>query len=139
MSAVVIALAAAVGLFLLGRISAPAHRSPSHTTSIGGYIAGLRDGVVQGREEGRALQAGAALPAAGRHVAHDAFRAGYAAGANDVFAGYDGGWTFGAPWIITLVPGGAHISYRIRQRTPVEPGLVYFLCSDGRSLCHRPR
>ena len=134
---IVVGLVAAAGLFLLGRVTAPTPKS--RTPSIGGYIAGLRDGAAQGREVGRALQVGAELPAGDRHIAHDAFRAGYAAGANDVFAGYDGGWTFGVPWLVTLTRGGPDISYRIRQRTAVEPGVSYFLCPDHRSLCHEPR
>lgn len=134
---IVVGLVAGAGLFLLGRVTAP---TPTpRTPSVGGYIAGLRDGAAQGREVGRALQVGAQLPAGDRHIARDAFRAGYAAGANDVFAGYDGGWTFGVPWLVTLTRGGPDISYRIRQRTPVEPGVSYFLCPDHRSLCHEPR
>jgi len=134
---IVVGLAAAAGLFLLGRVTAP--ESHSRAPSIGSYVDGLRDGAAQGREQGRALQLGDALPTGDKHVARDAFRAGYAAGANDVFEGYDGGWTFGAPWIITLTHGGPKISYRIRERTPVEPGISYFLCPDQLSLCHQPR
>ena len=137
---IVVGIVAAAGLFLLGRLTAhTAHTAQPRTSSIGGYVDGLRDGAAQGREEGRVLQEGAALPAKDRHVARDAFRAGYAAGANDVFAGYDGGWTFGMPWVVTLTHGGADISYRIRQRTPIEPGISYFLCPDGRGLCHQRR
>ena len=96
-------------------------------------------GQAQGRELGRAEQAGAALPAHDRRVAHDAFRLGYAAGANDVFAGYDGGWTLGTPWLVVLEPGGPRIDYRIRDRTRVSPGIAYYLCRDGKSLCHSRR
>ena len=137
MFAIAVGLVAAAGLFLLGRVTAPDPKP--RTPSVGGYLDGLRDGAAQGREVGRALQVGAELPADDRHIARDAFGAGYSAGANDVFAGYDGGWTFGAPWVITLRPGGPHISYRIRERTPIEPGTSYFLCPDRRSLCHEPR
>lgn len=137
LSAVAVGLAAAVGLFLLGRITAAC--AQPHPTSIGGYLDGLRDGAAQGREVGRALQVGAELPAGDRHLARDAFRAGYAAGANDVFAGYDGGWTYGTPWLVVLSPGTGPIEYRISRRIPVESGVSYFLCRDGRSLCHQPR
>lgn len=134
---VVVALAIGTALFLLGRATAPTSRAPR--VSIGTYLDGLRDGAAQGREQGRAFQVGAQLPADDRHIARDAFRAGYAAGANDVFAGYDGGWAFNVPWVITLAPGRAGIDHRILGRTQVEPGVAYFLCPDGRTLCHQHR
>lgn len=128
-------LVAAVAVFALGRASVHTPR-PS---PLGDYFDGLRVGQAQGRELGRAEQAGNTLPAHDRRVAHDAFRLGYAAGANDVFAGYDGGWALDRPWIIVLEPGGKRIDYRIRDRTPVEPGVAYYLCPDGKSLCHSRR
>ena len=134
---VVVALAIGAALFVLGRGTAPTSHAPR--ASIGTYIDGLRDGAAQGREQGRAFQVGAQLAANDRHIARDAFRAGYAAGANDVFAGYDGGWTFSAPWVITLAPGNTGIDYRILGRTPLDPGISYYLCPDGRSLCHQRR
>lgn len=133
--AAVAGLIAAAAVFGLGRLSVGSPK-PS---PVGGYFDGLRVGQAQGREVGRAQQAGAALPAKDKHVARDAFKAGYAAGANDAFAGYDGGWTFGVPWIITLEPGDSTIAYRIRDRTPIEPGVAYFLCADRRTLCHGRR
>jgi hypothetical protein len=81
-------------LFLLGRETAPD----------GGFDAGRAQGV----EEGRALQ----QPAGAR----EAFRAGYAAGADDVFGGYDGGWDFGRPYVITLAHGSDGVTYRIESR-----------------------
>jgi hypothetical protein len=41
--------------------------------------------------------------------ARDAFQAGYAAGANDVFGDCDGGWDYDRPYVIT---------YAIRSRRP---------------------
>jgi hypothetical protein len=133
--ALVAGLLAAVAVFALGRasVSTPKSNEP------GDYFDGLRVGEAQGRELGRALQAGSELPANEKGVAHAAFRAGYSAGANDVFAGYDGGWTFNAPWIITLEHGDSGIDYRIRDRTPIEPGIAYFLCPNGHALCHARR
>ena len=130
-------LIAVVAAFGLGRLSVST--PPAKATPSGDYFDGLRIGQAQGREVGRSLQVGAALPAKDKQVARDAFRAGYAAGANDAFAGYDGGWTFGPPWIITLEHGGSNIDYRIRERTPFEPGIAYFLCPDRHNLCHAPR
>ena len=61
-----------------------------------------------GIQEGRALQ----QPAQAR----DAFKAGYAAGANDVFGGYDGGWDYDRPYVITLKKGGEGVTYVIASR-----------------------
>jgi hypothetical protein len=133
--ALVAGLAAAIAVFALGRASV----HPPRPGTLGDYFDGLRVGQAQGRELGRAEQIGATLPAHDRRVAHDAFRLGYAAGANDVFAGYDGGWTLGTPWLVVLEPGGPRIDYRIRDRTPLERGVAYYLCPDGKTLCHSRR
>ena len=49
-----------------------------------------------------------------------AFEAGYAAGANDVFGGFDGGWSLGTPYVITLRKGSGAITYRIDSRRLVR-------------------
>ena len=67
-------VALAAGGFALGRVSADTDA---------GHDAGVREGHAAGLEEGRALQA-TGSPASGTRAA---FGAGYAAGANDVFAG----------------------------------------------------
>lgn len=128
----------AAGLFVLGRVTAPTpHRHA--TTEVGDYFDGLRVGEAQGRAEGRAIQEGAELPKNDRRPVHDAFRSGYTAGTNDAFAGYDGGWALHVPWIVTIEEGSGQVAYRIKDRTQVEPGVDYFLCPDGRTLCHRKR
>jgi hypothetical protein len=103
------------------------------------YIDGLMAGEAQGREEGRALELGRTLPAGARQAAEAAFKEGYAAGAVDVFGGYDGGWAIGEPYVVTLAPGNGAVTYRIGDRVPMQPGIAYFLCADGRSLCQAPR
>ena len=95
-----------------------------------GYDAGHADGLLEGRAE----QATVNLPATDKKV----FASGYAAGAADVFAGYDGGWDHNAPYVIVLAPGGPALAYRIQSRTPLEPGVDYYLCPDGHKLCRRP-
>jgi hypothetical protein len=125
------------GAFLVGRVTAPADHQPA--SQVGDYFDGLRVGEAQGRQEGRAIQEGAALPATDRQPVTDAFNAGYAAGANDAFAGYDGGWTLHVPWIVTLEGGSGEIAYRIQGRTRVLPGVDYYLCPDGHTICHRKR
>ncbi|MEN3303885.1 MAG: hypothetical protein V7603_87, partial [Micromonosporaceae bacterium] len=102
-----------------------------------GYAEGLRDGRAQGVQEGRALGQTQPLPAQSRDAARAAFDAGYVAGANDVFGGYDGGWSPGVPYLVTLGHPGGPIGYRILSRTEMVPGVSYYLCPDGRSVCRR--
>ena len=71
-------------------------------------------GRALGVREGRALQASASTPRGTRA----AFEAGYAAGANDVFGGFDGGWSLDTPYVITLRKGSGAITYRIDSRRP---------------------
>lgn len=68
-----------------------------------------------------------------------AFSAGYAAGANDAFSGYDGGWAMAYPYIVTLERGSGAITYRIGNRVPMAPGINYYLCPDGHGLCQAAR
>jgi len=114
------------GMFWVGRVTA-APRAPADP----GYAAGHADGLLEGRAEQATLN----LPATDKAV----FASGYAAGAADAFAGYDGGWDQDAPYVIVLAPGGAGVTYRIASRTRLEPGVAYYLCPDGRTLCRQPR
>jgi hypothetical protein len=137
-----VALLVATGLVLLGRMTADGHtanRQGYETGRNDGYTDGLRVGEAQGRQEGRALQEGNSLPAGTRQPVKDAFDAGYAAGANDVFAGYDGGWAMATPYLVTLEQGSGQIVYRIRVRTPVQAQVNYYLCPDERDICQQAR
>ncbi len=135
------ALIGGAGL-VLGRVTVDTHAAYERGYRSGlydGYFDGLPVGEAQGRREGRALQEGSSLPATDRQEAKDAFNAGYAAGANDAFAGYDGGWALSAPYVVTLEAGHGDITYRIASRTPLEVGVAYFLCPTGHGLCQQPR
>lgn len=65
---------------------------------------------------------------AGRLTAHGnsppskgaSFNAGYLAGREAAFAGYDGGWAYGVPYVITLERGGPGITYGIASRRPLH-------------------
>ena len=145
-----VVLAVAGGFFALGRASVDrqaahdsgfragqsAGRSAGQTA---GYFDGLRAGEARGRQEGRALQTQATAPAAARESVKNAFNAGYAAGTNDVFAGYDGGWSLSAPYLITLEKGGDGIVYRISSRQVMEPNISYYLCPNGHDICQQPK
>jgi hypothetical protein len=121
----VLGLAVAVGLVALGRATAGGGAADPR----GGYDAGFRDGRAAGVQEGRAL---GVVPGA-----RDAFNAGYVAGANDAFGGYDGGWSFGVPYVVTLSHPDGPIGYRIVSRTEMVPGATYVLCPDGHGVCRR--
>ncbi len=133
-----IVVAAGAGSFWLGTRSVDeAHARESGYRS--GYFAGLQAGEAQGREEGRALQAGSEVSPAAREPVQAAFTDGYAAGANDAFGDFDGGWALARPYLVTVVSGSGPIVYRISARLPVQPGIEYYLCPDGRSICEAPR
>ena len=59
----------------------------------------------------------------------------YAAGREAAFTGFDGGWDYGAPYIVTLQRGGPGITYRFARRWPMRPGLEYRMCD--RDICTR--
>jgi hypothetical protein len=138
---VLVAICAAAGLVALGRASAGAATARSDGYQEGhadGYADGMRDGRAAGLQEGRALQAPLTLPSGARDASTAAFDAGYAAGANDVFGGYDGGWDTDRPYVVVLTGAGKGIVYRIRSRTPMQPGVTYRLCPHSTVLCQEP-
>jgi hypothetical protein len=135
------ALIAGAGI-ALGRVSVSTHAARERGYQSGlydGYFNGLPVGEAQGRREGRALQEGSSLSATDRQKAKAAFNAGYAAGANDAFAGYDGGWSVSAPYVVTLGRGHGDITYRIVSRVPMDAGIAYYLCPTGHGLCQHSR
>jgi hypothetical protein len=64
---------------------------------------------------GRLTAAGDTPPSKGA-----SFNAGYLAGLEAAFAGYDGGWAYGVPYVITLERGGPGITYGIASRRPLH-------------------
>jgi hypothetical protein len=138
----VVALGVAAGLVLLGRATVdtgPAREHGYRDGQSAGFSDGFQAGKSTGRQEGRALELGASVPQGSRAAVQGAFNAGYTAGQNDAFAGYDGGWILLAPYVITLTKGSGKITDRINSRTLLEPNVSYFLCPNGRDLCHEPR
>jgi hypothetical protein len=111
-------VAAAGGAFALGRASTQDDDSSGVATKA--RAAGLREGRAAGLQEGRALEASESAPSGSRSAARRAFAAGYTAGANDVFGGFDGGWSLAAPYVITLRRGSGAITYRIDSRRPLR-------------------
>jgi hypothetical protein len=134
---VLVALCAAAAAFFLGRATSGANARAGQAYG-SGYEHGLHIGHDQGVLEGRANQATDVLPSNTRDAAKKAFDDGYRAGANDAFAGYDGGWSFATPYAITLEHGGPGITYRFASRTPIKAGISYRLCPDSSGLCPEP-
>ena len=122
-------------MFALGRETAP---DPASRYGAG-YGAGIAAGRAQGVQEGRTLQEGLALPADARDVATAAFNSGYRAGANDIFGGYDGGWSVGTPYLVALDAGSGGVTYRISSRTSVQVGVNYYLCPRRPAIGQEPR
>jgi hypothetical protein len=122
------------GLVALGRYTAGTDAARDR-----GYAAGRADGEADGIRVGRGIQLTQSLPPDAQGAARDAFAAGYTAGENDVFNGYDGGWDMSAPYVVVLVPAGGGVTYRIGTRTELHGGVNYYLCPDSRTLCQEPR
>ena len=130
-------LCAAAGLYVLGWVTA--HPGADRKARDAAYARGLEAGRAQGERDGRADLEVRSLPAGARDVAKAAFDNGYQAGANEVFTGYDGGWSYATPYIVTLARGGAGVTYRLASRTPLQPGVGYQLCPGSLKLCQAPR
>jgi hypothetical protein len=128
LAAVVLAVIAAVALFALGRATAPTPATP------GGYADGFLAGRAEGVQEGQALAEAAGSPPASRDRVRAAFDDGYRAGANNAFGGYDGGWSFGRPYVIVLAKGANGVTYRIAARAecPETTTTSLLACQTGR-------
>ena len=59
----------------------------------------------------------------------------FAAGREAAFGGFDGGWAYTTPYIVTLRRGGPGITYRFARRWTMLPGRDYRVC--GRGICSR--
>lgn len=128
----VLAVLGAAALVLVGRASVDLRPSaegqrPGYDA---GYTAGLLAGTAAGRAEGRALQVRSTADAGVGASVEAAFRDGYAAGANDVFSGYDGGWRLGTPYVVTLARGAGAVTYRVATRAPLLPGSTCVTCPE---------
>jgi len=135
----VAAIVVAASLVWIGRETVHVRAPLSESARSDDYFDGLRVGEAQGRQEGRALQEGASLPRDSQQPVTDAFNAGYAAGTNDAFAGYDGGWALAVPYVITVEEGSGQIVYRISSRTPIATNVNYYLCANGHDICQERR
>ncbi len=59
----------------------------------------------------------------------------YAAGREAAFTGFDGGWDYGAPYIVTLQRGGSGITYAFARCWPMSFGVAYRICAYD--ICSR--
>ena len=137
---VLLAILAAAALVGLGRATAPAPAARArgyHEGTVAGYADGFQAGRAQGLREGQAIAETATLPPGPRDRAKAAFDAGYRAGANAAFSGYDGGWSLGRPYVIVLAKGADGITYRIAARaqcpeTSTAAPTSLLACQTGR-------
>jgi hypothetical protein len=85
---------------------------------------------------GRATAGDGSRPAAAASVPRGSYADGYRAGREDAFSGFDGGWDYATPYIVTLRRGGPGITYAFARRVPLRPGVEYRACGRGR-VCSR--
>jgi hypothetical protein len=123
-AAIAVVAAVGVGCFFVGRLSAP--------TRSGSYLAGYTDGQIAGVEQGRSIQGSQSILPADAKSAQDAYKKGYADGANDAFIlQYDGGWKLNTPYIVTVTRATGDITYRFSMRDRMEPGKSYYTCPQS--------
>ena len=135
---VIAGAAVAVGLLALGRATADT-KSARAAGYRSGNFDGLQAGIAQGREEGRALQVGSVVAADSQQPVQDGFDKGYAAGTADAFGSFDGGWQVQVPYVVSVDHGSGGVTYRFQTRDLVQPGINYYLCPDGHTICQSPR
>jgi hypothetical protein len=68
-------------------------------------------------------------------VQRGSYAAGVRAGHEAAFSGFDGGWAFHTPYVVTLRKGGPGITYVFERRRPLLSGFEYRVC--GRGVCRR--
>jgi hypothetical protein len=61
-------------------------------------------------------------------VTSGGYTEGYRAGRQAAFSGFDGGWSYGEPYIVSLSRGGPGVTYRVARRWPMLPGETYRRC-----------
>ena len=49
------------------------------------------------------------------------YTAGYRAGREAAFSGFDGGWAYGVPYVVTVRRGPPGITYAFATRRPLRP------------------
>jgi len=64
---------------------------------------------------------------------HPVVGGSFAAGREAAFSGFDGGWSYGEPYIVVLRRGGPGVTYQFASRRPMVAGFDYRRC--GRSVC----
>ncbi len=61
-------------------------------------------------------------------VTSGGYTEGYRDGVQAAFSGFDGGWSYGEPYIVTLSRGAPGVTYRVARRWPMLPGETYRRC-----------
>jgi hypothetical protein len=106
----------------LGRSEARADFAPGTDAYQAIYDKGHSTGMTAGRRAGRRLAA----------------RNAKAAGREQAFGEFDGGWTVGHWYLVNIRPGDDGAPYGIGARVPVERDQWYGVCR-GLNVCRRSR
>ncbi len=83
-----------------------------------GQAEGEKEGKAQGTEEGE--KQGEAT--------------GIEDGANQALGGF-GSWDTGTPYVVTVGEGSGDVPYVVQNRTQMQEGLNYKICSSGSGIC----
>ena len=82
-----------------------------------------------------AIAAGAFAVGRGSAPSRPVVSGSFAAGREAAFSGFDGGWSYGVPYIVVLRRGGPGVTYEFVSRRPLLPRIEYRRC--GRMVCTR--
>jgi hypothetical protein len=120
------------------KIYAQAYADGSSAGTAAGNAQGQRVGKAQGEQIGR--QAGVLVGKSQGMAAGEAKgrQEGIAAGASAALGGLVG-WNTDVPYIVELNPSPVKgVPYQIYSRTLMREGYNYFLCPNGKTICHSP-
>lgn len=139
----VLALALIVGAYFFGQsqekkkydAGEPAYNAIYTAGAKSGNAAGTASGAKQGKEEGvtegtqKGKQSGLAQGKS------EGETTGQKSGANAALGGL-GSWSTSTPYVVQMEPGpNAQVPFAVQDRTQMQQGLLYKVCSNGSSIC----
>jgi hypothetical protein len=80
---------------------------------------------------GVVIAAGAFAAGRGSAPSRPQVNGSFAAGRESAFSGFDGGWSYGVPYIVVLRRGGPGVTYEFVSRRPMLRGFAYRRCPAG--------
>ena len=103
----------------------PAYQAIFNKGRAVGTAAGTASGQAQGEKTGQEKGTKLGLQKGQQQ--------GQVTGANDVFAGFSGGWQTGNFYIVLIDQGTGGVDYKIASRKQMQPGFDYKICVDNSS------